>query len=248
MLKERSKKVAALGKIIDISPVLHKALNRIALVGVELEGGWDKLPKGTSPVHDGSVRFPDQMINIVGELPLPPEPVNEFPARMQAYFPHHVNETCGMHVHMSFRTALSYQRLMTPDYPATVIEFINRWAKKEKLDKYHPLWPRLNGMSEYCQHKFHATEQAGRTNKDHERRAEGSRYTVINYCYSRHSTIECRLLPMMANYELSLRAVNEVLAITNAFLSLASKKSEPKVRSKHVCDEDGIHEYRRIVV
>lgn len=45
------------GNILNIAPLLKKGLkNRIARVGIELEGGWEKLPEGVRLVRDGSIQ------------------------------------------------------------------------------------------------------------------------------------------------------------------------------------------------
>src|SRR3990167_9747654 len=39
-------------------PRLNGVVNRIKLIGIELEGGWDKCPAGEEIQKDGSVKFP----------------------------------------------------------------------------------------------------------------------------------------------------------------------------------------------
>lgn len=227
------------GPPLNIDAFLGRAKNRINLVGVELEGFWFRVPHGRQPDRDTSVRFVDgddpnttALVTCAGEIPLPPLSVSAFPATMKLYYPSYVNGTCGMHVHLSTNKAFSYQRLMINkpySYPATVVEYVKRWAAREKLDAKHPLWGRLKGENEYCQHVFHADEQVKSANKDYDHHRNGHRYTVIGYCWSRYKTLECRLLPMMKDYEQGVRAVQEVINITNAFLA-ASKDREPKQR------------------
>ena len=230
------------GPFLNIDSFLGRAKNRINLVGVELEGGWFNVPHGRQPDRDTSVQFNTaadephysviERIHCQGEIPLPPLSVKDFPATMKLYYPNYVNHTCGMHVHLSTTKAFSYQRLMINkpySYPATIIEYIKRWALKEKLPTTHPIWDRLAGKCEYCQHVFHADEQCKTANKDFDHHRNGHRYTVVGYCWSRYKTLECRLLPMMADADLGIRAVNEVINITNAFLA-ASKDREPTNR------------------
>jgi len=235
-----------LGPPLNIDSFLGKAKNRIYLVGVELEGGWAKIPGGMEPHRDGSIKLgvegddPAKIATMtaVGEIPLPPLSVQAFPATMKLYYPSIVNASCGMHVHLSTSKAFSYQRLMINNpysYPATIIEYVKRWATTEKLPKTHPIWPRLAGKNEFCQHVFQAEEQVKTANKDFDHHRPGHRYTVIGYCWSRLKTVECRLLPMMADADLGVRAVQEIINITNAFLT-ASKEREPRLRS-HIKDD-----------
>ena len=240
-------------KLCDVAPIellehiRQKARNRVHRVGVELEGGWSKLPKGTHPVRDGSVEIAQTAEEplVLGEIVSPPLDLTAFPTWVKAFYPQKMNGTCGMHVHLSFRTALTYQRLMTPTYPATIVAYIRQWAETEKLGKKHPIWPRLRGESEFCQHVYQADAQSSTAGKDYDHHRTGHRYTVINYCYNRHSTVECRLLPMFDTPEQAVKAVREVIDITNAYL-LATGRREEKIEGKAMVERDEEKETRRI--
>ena len=222
---------------LAIDAYLGKAKNRIAKVGVELEGGWKVVPPGIELHHDGSVAVspPDGTRVRSGELPSPPLLVKDFPVWMKQYYPSHVNATCGMHVHMSFESALHYSRLMTPEYPATIVEYVRQWATNEKLPATHPIWDRVSGKSRYCRLEFDADRQIRATSKAFTQDRPGHRYTVINFCYSYHGTLECRLLPMMDTAEQGIEAVQLILDITNAAL-LSMKKKEEKVQAGVLVD------------
>lgn len=218
--------------------------NRLNLVGIELEGGWKVLPKGTALVHDGSVQItpPADSVDMmtgrtryrlqIGELPSVPMKVGEFASWMRKYYPSNVNETCGLHVHMSFKSALHYSKLMVPGFPRSMVDYVREWAEEEKLGKDHPIWPRLDDKNTACQHLFHADLQAAQALKGHDRRAHGHRYTVIGFPYSRHTTIECRLLPMFEDKEQGIRAVQRVIDITNAALVVLGRGREEKLSAK----------------
>ena len=181
-----------------------------------------------------------------GEIPSPPIEVEKVAPWMKQFYPQYVNETCGLHVHMSFKTALQYQRLMTPAYPATIIEYFTAWAKNEKLKESHPLWERLSGKNRYCRHEFHADQQVT-SKKDHSQTRPGHRYTVVNYCYSVYQgTMECRLLPMMDTPEQGIRAVQHVLDITNAFL-VTYKAREERAAAKVEADKP-VREHRETTI
>lgn len=219
-------------------PKPGKIRNRVELAGVELEGGWKKLPEGAALTHDGSVRIPEetevrqdgQIRNVTistGELPSDPMEVTKIAPWMRKFYPSHVNETCGLHVHMSFESALHYQRLMVVDYQDTIVEYLERWGKEEGLPESHLLFQRLKGTNEYCQRKFWPDLQA-RRKKSFDRRQEGHRYTIINYCYSEHCDLECRVLPMFPEVEQGIRAVMRVIDITNAFLARGGSEEKLK--------------------
>ena len=163
---------------------------------------------------------------LTGELPSEPKEVEEFPVWMKKYYPSHVNATCGLHVHMSFKSAYHYQRLMVEDYQDTMVEYLLRWAKTEKFGDKHPIWPRLKGQSEFCQLKFDPDRQSFKTRKEYDHHAPGHRYTAISYAYARYGTVECRLLPMMEEANQGIRAVQCVIDVTNAFLSVQRKREE----------------------
>jgi len=237
---------------INIDKTIGKARNRVRRIGIELEGGWTKkLPPGTRLVHDGSVRFPqDVAIKLnggQGELPSPPLDLTMFAGWIETYYPQIVNETCGMHIHLSFKNALTYQRLMNPKYPATILAYITKWAKDEKLVRNHPIWERLRGENEYCKHQFWADEQVKRIEKDHDRMRNGNRYTIINYSYGVHSTLECRLLPMMVDAKQATRAIQNIIDTTNAFLVVTAAREE-KVKIVREVDEEILRNTRKIYV
>lgn len=232
-----------LGPFLNIDRFLGKAKDRVNMVGVELEGGWIKLPPDRKAVdHDGSVFRPGfnpvdfeitSKLRYSGEIPLPPLAIREFPSVMKVNYPAYVDASCGMHVHLSTKHAFAYQRLMVNkpfSYPGTIVEYMKRWAASQKLPKAHPIWERLAGNNEYCQHLFHADEQAKKADKGFNHHGDGHRYTVISYCWGRLKTLECRLLPMMTTADQGVAAVQEIINITNAFLA-ASKEKEPRLKS-----------------
>lgn len=258
--------------IRDLDNVLGKARNRIYRIGIELEGGWKKLPANSTNaiVHDGSVIIPESFLPrtaaegvldlrtlqylqqrgtaprrnpeiMTGEIPSDPMEVIKMPIWMKQFYPHFVNETCGMHVHMSFQSALHYMRLMVPEYQDTVIHYMSLFAKEEKLASDHPIWDRLAGKSEYCQHIFDPDRQARKTRKEFNHHdPAGHRYTVINYCYGTKGTMECRLLPMMKDSAQGIRAIQKLLDVTNAFL--INRGREEKLRGEVIVDPSD--EYR----
>lgn len=226
--------MAQLGKPIDLSQHLraNRLRQRIVQIGVELEGGWTKIPKGQRIVRDGSV-FNDNMpshkppLVAVGELtsePMPPKALADF---LNKCYPHLHDETCGMHIHMSLRNPLSYMRLMDPRYPATIVDYTTKWSEKN-LPQEHHIWGRLKGESRYCRHEFSADMQVLTRQKDWNHNRPGNRYTVVNYCYQRTRTVEVRLLPMMPTTELAYSALNMIMDVTNAFLvaTAAREKAE----------------------
>ena len=173
-----------------------------------------------------------------GELPSPPLDPKAFPKWVGAYYPSHVNETCGLHVHMSFNTKLTYQRLMTPLYEDAVVEWLKVWAREQGLHEDHPIWKRLNGENDYCRlGRYCADQQALARQKGRNRDAPVNRYTAIHYAYGLHGTIECRILPMMEDAGMAVRAIQRLLDITNAFILTQIKK---EVMEREEIVDDGM--------
>lgn len=189
------------------------------------------------------VRIPPQTVpngpHHIGELPSPPLEIKDIEAWIKKFHPSHVNATCGMHVHASFKNAITYARMMDARLTSTTLHYMRLWAAKENLALDHPIWERLEGRSRFCQHAFYADKQAQTAVKSHRQEGEGHRYTVWNYCYSQHQTCECRLLPMFVDPAQGIRAVLEVVNIINAFL-VRSAAREKKVNAEfaiHAGDE-----------
>jgi hypothetical protein len=232
--------------------LFNGVVNRIAGIGIELEGGWDAPVKGHQIVRDGSVKFKQPKMPIitdpitgartygppdgkfpkheVGEIVSPgpnrggPLKIDTFEEWVRLCYPQHVNETCGLHVHMSFFTKLNYSRLLTPDYMDFVIESLGEWGRKAGIPGDHMFWNRLNPAHpwtlEHCSHQFLGENQIHIREKDFRSRGTPySRYTFINYCHAQHHTVECRGLPMFETADEAVAAVGAVLDSTNRFLS-----------------------------
>jgi len=232
-------------KPLDLDGALgsDKIKARVKKIGVELEGAWSQLPPGVQRVErDGSVfrnRGPGALFPFIGELPLPATPPNDIAPILTLNYPHKVDKTCGMHVHMSFDTLWHYQLLMVPEYQETICHYLKLWAKRKGFRADHHIWERLDGNSEFCRKGFWPHLQARYRDKDFDHNREGHRYTIIHYC-GRLGTIECRVLPMMKNATLAIEAIAQVVAITNASLQVLGKgRKKPEVINGRVELPDG---------
>lgn len=265
-------------------PKLNGWLNRIRLVGVELEGGWDEPPKGETIIKDGSVKFAtarpsparmaiEQLLDttarparrpapeppapvvgapaIKGEIVSKPLPVEKIPGWVKHAYPKYVNETCGLHVHMSFHLKLNYSRLMTPEYTTWMVDKLRAWAETEKLPTDHPQWRRFNPDDswtlQHCAHVYLGDSQSKISRKDYDSRGKPySRYTFVNYCHNMQGengprgTVEVRGLSMPDDHATATRAIMTVLDATNEFLSKIKQKERSErvvVRSKVTADQ-----------
>lgn len=242
------KKVEEAGKALDIRGIIGNPKNRVARLGVELEGGWAKVPPGVNLERDGSVFHDNPPPGVkAGEIPIGPMEPGALPKSMRKYYPQVVDDSCGMHVHMSFKTLRHYGWLMdTPDYQETIIEWVTEWAKKEGFPPGNFIFQRLAGKVPFCQKKFWPDSQVRTKAKDHDQRRDGHRYTIVHYC-GRQNTIEIRVLPMFKDVEQAIRAVKLVVDITNACLVVLSErdslnkiKNKLEMNSGFVCEEHEI--------
>ena len=233
-------------KPLNLDKILGEPKNRVALVGVELEGGWITLPPGIERAeHDGSVFRDDSKTQRLyphhGEIPIGPMQPSGLAKSMKKYYPAFVDKTCGMHIHMSFKNHLQYSWLTEEVYQETLLDYLTRWATKEGFPKDHHIWSRLAGKSIFCQKVFAPAAQLNwKRPKDHDQHRVGHRYTVVHFC-GRQNTIEVRVLPMMDTVEQALRAVHLVIDVTNACL-ISLAEPDRKVKSTVVLSKDNVYE------
>jgi hypothetical protein len=240
-------------KPLDLSGHLGKAKERVALVGVELEGGWIELPAGAVLEHDGSVfrgangqqqRPPG--VKHIGEIHIGPAPVKGISELLRRNYPPKIHSTCGMHVHMSFESLYYYHLLMVAEYQETVLHYLIEWAKKQEFGDKHYIWPRLRGESQFCQKKFWPDAQAQAKRKGHDQQEHGHRYTAIHYCAPRPGkdpTIECRVLPMMQKAPQAASAIQHLVDITNACIAvLGAKAKRTKASGRVTLDNNMTYE------
>lgn len=232
-------------KPLDIDDIIGSPKNRVVKMGVELEGGWKVLPTGVALERDTSVFHGKAQAGFphIGELPIGPFQPGAMPRWMKKMYPHKVDSSCGMHVHMSFENMKYFGLLMVPEYQETIIDYLAQWAKAEGFGVDHCIWERLAGKTVYCQKKFWPDDQISVKQKDHDQNRQGHRYTIVNYC-GRQVTIEVRVLPMMNTVDQAIRAVRQVVLITNACLLVLGKQREKKLHSSLLMhDEEMFEDY-----
>jgi hypothetical protein len=218
--------------VLDLSPFLGKVKNRVMAVGIELEGNWKGLSQETVLEHDGSVGRAVPFLNDKkpgwrkGELPSPVLIPAGYEKWMRKYYPQEVNSTCGLHIHMSFRSVRHYHLLMEEEFQETLLFHLEEWGKKQGLPEDHCFWKRLKGEEVYCQKKFWPNEQARKERKEeHDVQVwggrHGNRYTILNYCWGTEGrgTLELRVIPMFESVEQAISVVKLVLDVTNAALA-----------------------------
>jgi hypothetical protein len=239
-------------QVLDIDRYLGNVKNRIQKAGVEVEGGWIGVPAGERMVVDASVFRPatkeDELIaeklklSTIGELTSPALCPASVKGWLKRCYPDMSNQTCGLHVHMSFKNLRDYVRLMVPEYQLTIVAYLKKWANEEGLADNNPIWDRLSGKSEYCSLNFFPTQQIRDRRKDYDHFREGNRYTAIAYRWGTHRTVECRVLPMMQDAAQAWRAIERVFDITNAFLVKVARREERDWKMIEGANANGVTE------
>lgn len=225
------------GKMLNLDARFGHVKNRIAKVGIEVEGGWTVLPEGVKQAnHDGSVfkaGLPPGCPLLVtkGELASPPIEPALLGSWTRKHHPQVVDPSCGLHMHIGVKKAEYYNLLMdSPDYQATIVGYLRKWATENAIPKDHCLWERLTGNNRYCRNLFWPELQAIKSGKEHDVERDGNkkghRYTIVNYCWGLgFETLEIRVLPMMPTPALSVSALRKLVDVTNAYLAEVAPKN-----------------------
>lgn len=170
----------------------------------------------------------------VGEMVTPDGglSLHDVQAFMDKWWPDAYNSSCGMHVHLSFVDNLTYSRLMTIRFYNYFIRKMTEFGKSRNIGEDSEFWSRLKGGNEYC----YANTRHGEYREKGKRcfrmlskfqlndGAHRSRYAHLNFCYSKHGTMEIRLLPMLESCELAKDAVRYMVRIIEGWLSKKSRE------------------------
>ena len=135
-------------------------------------------------------------------------------------YPKGVNDSCGGHIHMSFKNQLIYDLACDENLWIGLKNHLTHWGKTH-LNKigYTKLMNRIHGVN-YCRNEFTPELQyTGNT----------TRYTQLNYCLGKHGTLECRILPMFSNAETYVSAVTEVIHYIEDWVQQRMMLQKPKL-------------------
>lgn len=191
----------------------------IKQVGLEIEGGWKDSRQDL--VYDGSLRY-DEFKNIdyddysvkrkIGELVTKPfSSLKEVLDFIDNNWPDESTERCGFHVHTSFHNIAIYSQLMEQVFFHFFLKTMEDWAKDRPCSNKF-FWNRLNNGNKYCRKEFIPDKQINQRSKGEHR------YTHLNYCYSFHKTVECRLFPVFESVETAKSATVAYLNCIESFL------------------------------
>ena len=182
----------------------------IALVGVELEGGWKVAPN--HPMHtDVSVTVRGPYVGEVSSPPMPATEVLDWMVRPDIY-PDYGNGSCGMHVHISTKDNNTFAWLMEKEFYKAFLQAMQKWGNEKRIPLTDPFWLRLNGKNRYCRAEFKPMEQYRSLDRE-------LRRTQLNFCsYSQHGTMECRMFPLFSSPRLGRSAVKAYLTFIDDWL------------------------------
>lgn len=189
----------------------------VKAIGVEMEGGWIQRPE--SLYGDGSVRCSHPTTQCSGEISYHNSDPAELFKWMKRNFPSETNETCGMHIHVSFINNLLYMKLMEKAFFEFFLSRMREWGKAMadsgamKDGDLTNFQNRISDRNTYTSSSYEPDRQARPNSKN------GYRRSHLNYCYNLHGTIECRLMPMFSKFELAKDAVIVVAETMEEYLS-----------------------------
>ena len=180
-------------------------------VGVELEGGWWSVPEGEHVKTDTTV---DAAGDYVGEIVSSPYLVTTLKGNcglfdwMKACYPEEIDETCGLHVHLSLQGQGDYGRLCDRlFYDRFVVDLGREFADC------------LSGVDDrdwYMHRIRHGTDYARIGYRD----LFEDRYRFINSsALGRHGTLEFRPFPMPHSALSACRLVDCLVGYVCGYLS-----------------------------
>jgi hypothetical protein len=125
-------------------------------------------------------------------------------------YPDYVNKSCGLHVHVSFKSMNDYSKVISPAFVEWFRNNMKVWGREVGITNAH-YYSRLDGCNDFCrliEDDNHILRQLRARHK------ENYRYGIWNFCFSIRGTAECRVLPMFKDRAIACKAVKQVLALT----------------------------------
>ena len=186
--------------------------------GFEIEGGWTRERRQKYETErimksDGSVNVPAPYVQ--GEINSPVykdmQMAWEF---IKDYYPDVVNESCGLHVHISVKNS-DYVRLMEKKFHEEFHKWME-WMLKNHKDRIPKEFKnRKEGKNRYCKDEFMPEKQVI---------GAGDRYTQLNYCHKQHATMENRMLPGCKDAKTAFFLITQYLLMVENYLKKTPNK------------------------
>lgn len=137
---------------------------------------------------------------VVGECISPPYSIEEIRDWISSNAPDKVNNTCGLHIHVSMKNDGDYLKLADKEFYNFFLDWIKKWARDVGIPASHEFWDRIEGRNKYCMPTFQPELQM--TLKDKHPENKAIRRTILNYCFNfvkedgmPRKTLECRVFP-----------------------------------------------------
>lgn len=179
--------------------------------GVEIEGGWRGHPNASTIrsclSHDGSL---ERLDSPYGELVSTPYRCwHQLESWLADVWPTQTNSSCGYHIHVGSLLEKEKTRLCQPGFFELFYKRLEEWGEQYPC-RNRLFWSRLRGENYYCRREFYPLEQM---------RGLHSRYTGINFAaWSKHGTIEFRVLPTFKQVKTALAASAVVRGVVEEWL------------------------------
>lgn len=182
------------------------------LIGIEIEGRFENRrdverlarSEGLGTTGDGSIHRGDTDATPM-EIQTKPELLAGALRQLAKFYPDETDESCGMHVHVSFKDIGSFSLLASPEFGAYFTQRWRDWGTRLNINPRNAFWKRLNGENDYCNPN---------SARDFNEPFGADRYRQLNFhAWNEHKTVECRLLPMFREARLAFAAVTELISI-----------------------------------
>jgi len=231
---------------MSIGQFIDKVGIEIEGLWFEADGFQGKKVCANHPIeHDGSLKFGDNYKNRIleqikslhaaGKLPssnpkhfvrigeVISKPINSMESALQFIhdnWPDQSNRTCGLHFHISTKNPGHYSALMDDEFGVYFREQIREFSKEANS----VLKGRILGTNEhalkYCRDEFRPAKQAYVTKKVYRNHdPEAGRYTILNYCYGLHKTMECRVFTTHMSANRGARCLEWFVSTIENFLA-----------------------------
>lgn len=184
-------------------------------IGIEIEGRFVDLARvrraaeaeGLSSADDCSISRSNSAT--AREFRTVPGNLHAALKQLVKYYPDESDRSCGMHVHVSFKDPSYITQLAHPKFFEYFREQFKLWGQALAIPPRHQFWARLQGRNTYCGHNIDVTDIL---NDD--------RYRQINFSsWTRHKTVECRMLPMFREGAWAVGAVQKLIEIYETWLN-----------------------------
>lgn len=223
-------------------------------LGYELEGGFNEDVAEYNDEEgeymngyfkeDGSVSCANY---IEGEIASPVFYCDELGFKNMSGFirknmPDEVNDSCGHHVHISFNNLLAYQKLMDEPFRKAFKNAVIKYFRNNTLiqnDGYllERFEKRIKGI-EYCYKDWSPNSQANPNGMQGFDGSRHGRYTQLNFPFSTHGTLECRLFPASDNADIVININKWFVNFVNDYLNTLTYERTPYDNMKIDNDHD----------